>query len=252
MALRLRIDGSAPVSRTQSDDHQAIADQLSSSSTISPSTRSNGKLEVDSINEGISETATEAAAAVLDLRKQQLGIVKDSSERAYGDGTIARQEQAETIQAEIERITSNATYNGVSVLSGQTLTLDENGSDLHDAIGLASFASEISTEARLSDQTPENALSDVDVLKAATVSIEGLIRSYSDAEQQTKDSGEPRKIGFDTPLPQQIRDSDQARELARKIAASVATPYATERQKAALIDMSAAALDQNKVYSLIA
>ncbi len=252
MALRLRIDGAASEPISRSTERAAVTDQLNTDSTITPVSRSAGKREVDSINENIADTAVQAAAAVLELREQEVSLLEESKNRAYGDGTILRQNQASSIESEISRITSNATYNGVDALVGRLLTLDENSSNLHEAIGLASFAGAATTSARFSDQTPSNAEADLEVVKDALVSISSLLTSYESASQKAKDSGTPKEISFDTAVPTSLRDTDQARELARKIAATVVTPYATERQKASLIEMSASALSESKVYSLIA
>lgn len=252
MALQLRIDGAAPEPSSRSTERTTTTDQLNSAATVVPVSRSQGKREVDSINENIADTAVQAAAAVLDLRQQEVSLVEDSKNRAYGDGTISRQDQAASIESEISRITSSAKYNGVNALSGQLLTLDENGSNLHSAVGLSSFASETTTSARFSDQTPTNATVDLEGLKDSVVSVAGLLSSYESGSQKAKDSGAPTKIRFDTAVPTSLRDTDQARELARKIAATVVTPYATERQKASLIEISSSALDETKVYDLIA
>lgn len=252
MALRLRIDGIAPESADTARTRESFTSQLNTDATITPRSLSSGKLLSDSINEGIADTATQAAAAVLDIRERERDLLQQSADRAYGDGTITRQDGAADYEAEIARITSNATYNGVNALSGRTLTLDSQSEGIHEAIGLASFSGAATTSVRFSNQTPENAYADLEIIKAAASSASDLVGSYESAAEKAKTSGEPSTISFDTFVPSTVRNGDEAQELARKIAASVVSPYATERQKLSLIEMSSAALEEDTVYRLIA
>jgi|GEM_PF-3921690 len=263
MALRLRIDGAAPESSSRQLERDSFASKLNSKPTAfsqSSSTQaaqsgqsvSAGRQMVDSINENIAQTAVQAAAAVLNLREREKTILKQSENSAYGDGTIARQGEAATIETEIARISTSATYNGINALTGRTLTGSSTATSPATVIALPSFASELTTSANLSNQTPSNAASGYKLLSTATISVASLLSSYENAANVASTSGASPKISFDTPVADSLRDGEQAQELARKIAATFVSPYATDKQRLTLIEMSSSALDESTVHKLIA
>jgi hypothetical protein len=255
LALRVRIDG-APLEQSQlrvtREAFTAALEDSSDTSDRLPIRSNLGKIPPDGINESIAETAVSAAAAVLSLRDAQRALVEESKERAYGDGTITRQTEAANLETEIARISTSATYNGVNAIGGQLLTLRDTGSDLSAVSALPSLSSVITTSARLSDQTPSNSSTDLEILKDSVNSATSLLLAYESAAAATKRAGEVTDNPFVTSSSFPVRGDSEAQDLARRIAASVTSPYATDRQKLTLIEMSTDKLDQEKVYKLIA
>lgn len=256
--LDLRIDGAASHGvglRTDADTSAAAQNQFDSTGTIEPSAPlATGATIVEGNVAAIADQAAQAAIAIQDLRKQELDIVTDSKNNPYGYNSAARETAAQALQTEISDIAQRTNIVGQPSLgSGQLLTIDENGSNRHEAFALPNAAPLTTTVNNLDAQTQANAAVTESSLKEILDGTASLVSGFravaANADAKTTDKP-ANPLAGSTPVNGRL-SFDEAHNLALGIAQKISLGVNNEAQFTKLIDLSTRDLTQERADSLL-
>lgn len=174
--------------------------------------------------ENFAGKAATAVDAIRQVRERQLELAAEAYSTSNPERQSTLNSELSTLDTEISRIASAATYNGVNALAGRTVTIENDGQEIHTAVAIPDYSS-LATDPGVTLTSQSNALTALntlaDLVGAARDAVDGASVALTRAAQ-TEELGvvEPKLGGTES-----IRDIDQAKALADKIASEIRTNY---------------------------
>ena len=198
-------------------------------------------------------TANDAIESITALREEQ----RELAALAYANPEVTAthstyDELIGQISDEIQRISTSATYNGSSVLSGGTYELTDDSRAVNEVITTPS-ASSLTEAVTYNARSGAEALSTYDSLSSAVTSLRifsaDIGAAQSKAERLPEVSDKPI-IETDPEPPPPLTESE-ARKLAQKVAEQVGSAYGDGDATSELIEAAAGSLSAERVRGLL-
>lgn len=208
------------------------------------------KLSVSNLRNYVG-TAKNAVDSIADLRTKQLELAKEAASSPQGARTEVLNEEAQTLQTEIERVRNSATFNNVNVLSeSRTLTAKVGTGDNAKEVAVSVATSAvIASDPQVSLSSQDEADSAVSQLNGSLFAASNLGSSLISAEKKADDITDVKETG--SPEDEPVRSEDKAREISEQIAMKLGSPLNSLEEVKNLIDASAGNLDPERVGSLL-
>lgn len=176
------------------------------------------------------DIAQQASSAILSLRQEQYNNTKRASEIADQEEQASLQSQNEELQAEIERIAGEATFNGQNVLQGGGLSVAQTDEESTLVLNLSDI-SNIAEDPQLDITSQASALTALDTMEvyvASANSASGSAASGTNRAEQvlTKSVGTAAQNLVTSGAP---TNPDDAQTLANNVRNQILEKYAADK-----------------------
>jgi len=212
-------------------------DDRVSTSSMGGSKSTGAFLDASSAN-SFAKIASSAANQIEELREQQYELAKEASTSGSARRHSELNTEVQNLQTEIERVASEATYNGQNTLNGGSFSFAE------DEVFSIADISQISDNPEIDLSTQADAASAVndlkEVLQISRLSSSGAESSVAKADASLEevlysDKSSTDEVSTTGSDPSEIKVSE-AEELAKKVAEDISKQFAaTENPEEALV-----------------
>lgn len=244
-------------------DLGASLSELGTTSKLEPPSKTDPSYEhLNNIGRAIS-TAQNALSAVSDIRTKQLELAQKSESSANPEQRASYQTEFDSLQSEISRVQSAATFNGVNVVQNQNsytlqVTASANSSlSIEDNSAIVTGVSQsLFTNYGLSVSSTAGASDAADQLQQigdiTRSALFGVNSAYGKAEDSVKKFGPDSEATITSGY--QLQSDSEAQQLANKVAEDIkkvvsADPSGEATKK--LIESVASQLEPDRVSKLL-
>ncbi len=216
---------------------------------VSSTPDSNGIATARNVEQVAAKSAG-AADAIRKVRERQLELATEAALTSDPQRQSSFDSEISSLDTEITRIANAATFNGQSVLNGQTVVIEDDSLEIHTAVSVPNLSS-LTTDPGVSVTNQTSAIAAVTTLTA----VLGAARDGEDAAEvslsratQSEDFGIVKTVLGPEGDPR-VRDINQAQVLADKIAGEIRENYPPKSREA---DIVVSNLDPDRVAELLA
>lgn len=201
--------------------------------------------------QGFAEANASAVDSIKDLTEQQLGYAQLAEVTADPRKHSAYASEISSLQTEINRVVSDATFNGQNPVRGGGISINDDTTEFHRAVQVTDYSS-FSQSIDVSDFDQSAAATLAETLEGSVLSArtadsasEGV---YSSASQITAETA-PKSTDSTQQAEQALDSIEDATKLAEKVAQEIRNKYSPGEPDEAVI---AATLDRERVKDLLA
>ncbi len=241
---KLRISDGA-----KSETAKALSAKRGSAKDLAGDAAKVSTLSIAQNAERFTEVAAEATKAIAALKSEQLDLANAASATADARAQSTYDTELDTLQTEIQRVASTATFNGKNAIQGGGITISDESRNIYTGVQVAN-QSNLATDLGLSLSNQTNADSAANTLErsflGALQASDGSAAAHSKAQGAVA-RGEIQESG-DSSGSQKLSNIDDATKLAEKVAEEIRRKYKPSDPEASLINE----LDPERVNTLVA
>jgi len=238
--------------RSKTDLLKAFGNRAEGSKSDSfPDQAKVGSLALANNAKDVADKSNDAAAAITDLRSQQLDFAKLAENTSDSRAQATYSTQIASLQTEINRVASSATVNGQNVFNGVGISINDPSSDYHKVVQVANLQSLTNDPGvTVTDQvSAKSADTTLTGLLSTTQSVKADSGAEAKSAQQKVDETAIKDPDPSKSAEQALKNIDDAAKLAQKVASEIVQKYQSGSSDEELI---ASTLDPKKAQSLLA